>query len=174
MPPEGNAVPLKNDTTSGAAAIRGPECTCCRSSSIAAYSLWYHLRTDVSGAHTAIIAPAPNTKTNLEKKSKRKHGNQAGDTTQPTSGQHPNWVPNATARRLGSLLSGLFSTYSICGGGVHANIIPSMTPGGTQKEKKNSKAKGKSNLLSFLLFPSMLSRLRCPALTYVLFIRPAS
>ena len=56
------------------------------------------------------------------------------DTTQSASGQHLNWVPNATAGELGALLPALFSTFYIFDGGVHPDIFVSVAPEGTQKE----------------------------------------
>ena len=60
---------------------------------------------DSSGANTVIITPVflPNTKTNRNDLRKQKRSNKADDatddTTQPASGQHSNWVPNATTTR---------------------------------------------------------------------------
>ena len=110
------------------------------------HGLVYHLRTvsdDYSSdAYTAVvIILVPNTKTNL-KYQKQKHSNKAGDTplldtTQPASGQHPNWVPNATTvnRGLRALLPNLSCTFCcMFDGVVHTGIIASIAPKGTQKE----------------------------------------
>lgn len=66
------------------------------------------------GLYSVFIPPLPNTKTNPTKyASKTAASRKADDTTQPGSGQHLNWVPNASTRGLGALLPGqsLFVLY---------------------------------------------------------------
>ena len=65
--------------------------------------------------------------------------NEADDTSQSqlVSGQHPNWVPNATSRVLEALPPGLTSTYCcVFDGGVHTDVTASIAPKGTPKRKQ--------------------------------------
>ena len=68
-------------------------------------------------------------------KQAKKRSNKADNTTQPVSEQHPNWVSNATTRRLGALLPALSSTYCIFDGSGHIDAIASLAPKGTQEEQ---------------------------------------
>lgn len=92
------------------------------------------MRTAVSGVHTVIIAPVPNTKTKLKNKASKKQKTTApkgNDTIQPACGAAPNWVLNTTTIvALGVLLPGLFSLSSTSwtryistsnGGSVHTH-----------------------------------------------------
>ena len=56
-----------------------------------------------SGTNNVIIAPVPSTKNEPKQQCKQINSNKADDTTPPASGQHPNWVPNATTGRAMSI-----------------------------------------------------------------------
>ena len=89
-----------------------------------------------------VIAPLPNT----SKKSKLKHRNKAGDTTQPASEQHPDRVPKAIA--LGALLPRLSSAsnvYNDCvvhNGVTASTSYPPIARKRKQKKGQNKREKG--------------------------------
>ena len=110
----------------------------------------YHLRTVVSDDIVVSPMPLSSPPSRIQKRSltitqaKNAVTSKADDTTQPASGQHPNWVPNATTRGLGTLLPGLSPTYYIFDGGVRTNMITSIVPKGTQNKSRKDEAKEKT------------------------------
>ena len=59
--------------------------------------------------------------------------------------RHANRVPKATTRGLGALQPDLSFTYYIFDDSIHTDIVASIAPTGTQKEKKKGLRKTEKN-----------------------------